>query len=304
MYRIGILICIAQGSRGLFPKPGETFLRVPGCTYRIDDFLDSGSSSRIYSATCIQQASGFDMPMHVAIKYLCTPRIDYLDHIDQEIRTLGRLNGLNSKNIVRAYYASEMLPGPSATRCRFIVLSRTGKDMDRTVCTSNIFQSPALAGLDMKVQDGFSIEAFAASVGLQLIDIISLIHQTGITHGDLYHYNIALSYPDASQVIVIDFGGALEDDTLTQNEVINRRKADVIRVIEFVKWIVEQRIVNEQGKEALGNLRLHSRFLAYLNGIADSNSLVHMLMRYLEVELKVNWNATNKSILYMRPTDT
>lgn len=303
MHRIAILIGIAQGSRGLFPKPGETVLRVPGCAYRIDDFLDSGSSSRIYSATCIKPAEGSNMPMHVAIKYLCTPKIDYLDHIDQEIRTLGRLNRLNSKNIMRAYYASEMLPGSSARRCRFIVLSRTGKDMDRTVCSSNIFRSPVLSGLDMKVQDGFSIEAFAASVGLQLIDTISFIHQAGITHGDLYHYNIALSHPDASQVIVIDFGGALEDDSLSQNEVINRRKADVIRVIEFVKWIVQQRIVNEHGKEALMNLRLHNRFLAYLNGIAEFDSFEHWLIKYLEIEHSVNWNETNRSILYTGESD-
>ena len=212
-------------SESKFPVPGKYFARVPGGTfYVVRNFLDSGSSSRVYAADLWKPSLKY--PLQAVVKFFCPAKKEDLFFAEQEMRILGKLNRLNLKTVVRGYYLSDVIVREVDSHSRYLIISRTGKDFDRIMSTENKFNSPILEGIDPKVTDKIILEPFVASVGLILLDTIRKIHEAGVTHGDLFSYNIALSHPDGSSVVVIDFGGGQEKDILPEQKFKDRVRSD------------------------------------------------------------------------------
>ena len=276
--RILLPVLIARTAAN-FPVPGESKVRFHGAEYSIDKYLDNGSSSRIYAGS-----KGFgppELPQDVAVKVLCPKNEDYLKHIDQEVIALNKLNRLHSDNLVHLVASSDVLDTQATPRCRILVLSRTGLDFDRFVGGTRDFNSPVLDGVEPKVEKKISIEIFAASVGIILADTLQMIHDAGVTHGDIYNYNVALSYPLGEQPVLIDFGGAYLRENLSSENFEAKCRQDVRQLSNFVAGIIVHRIVHDYDKESRESLKETSPFVRLLAHVDDLNTLRAKLMDFL-----------------------
>ena len=282
-------------SEASFPIPEKSIISVRGTKLRIMEFLDSGSSSKIYSGTRIGHEHS-DLPRELAVKYLCPENIDFLHHIDQEMTALAKLAERDVPRVVRAYYASGLLKG--SPPCRFIVLSRTGKDFDRYVCGSDDFNSVKLEGVTQRDTGRLSVEAFAASVGLLLIDTLRKIHTAGVAHRDIMPYNIAVGYPLGDVPILLDFGGAQFRDKMSAEEFQSHVRNDERQLRDFVSWIVQQRIAFEFGKLRRDELKTKSELVRAIEGSRGSDELASALTAFLQNEAKLDWTNEPKKIVY------
>ena len=292
-----ILSVLIVGTWSVFPVPGETSLKLPEAEYAIEEFLDSGSSSQIYAATKVFGPES--LPQHAAVKFVCPKNEDYLKHIDTEVIALSKLNKLDSSNVVHVIASTDVLEFQRGPRCRAILLSRTGKDFDRFVSSTDDFNPPVLDGESMDNPKKISLEAFVASVGLILLKTLTTIHEAGVTHGDIHNYNIALSYPLGDQPVLIDFGGAITRDSVSDIMFTRSQKNDVIQLRNFLITIVNQRLDKLFGKLNRPSFATRSAFIKLLQATNDSIGLEVTLMKYLRDEFGMEWNDTsNKQIIY------
>jgi serine/threonine protein kinase len=256
--------------------------------------LDSGSSSRIYSAkpVGISQTGLLD---EFAVKYLCPKEIEFLHHMDQEMTALAKLGESGTPGVVRAFYAS----GLQAEGCRYIVLTRTGKDLDRFVSSSDDFNSVLLDGFNQTTTGRLSVEAFAASVGLILIEILGNVHATGVAHNDIFPYNVALSYPLGDEPVLIDFGGAVFQDSVPEESFTAHTMDDEIQLVKLVSWIVHQRISREFGKARRDELKARSIFVRSVEDAKSSEHLARVLLQYLQATCGIEWTSGRRKIIFM-----
>lgn len=284
-----ILSVLIFKSESGFPVPGETTLRLPGAEYAIEEFLDSGSSSEIYAATKI---SGPDaLPKHAAAKFVCPKNEEYLKHVDAEVIALSKLNKLDTSNIVHIIASTDVLELEGGPRCRAILLSRTGRDFDRFVSSTDDFNPPVLEG-ESKVNPKFiSLEAFIASVGLLLLEALARIHEAGVTHGDIHNYNIALSYPFGDQPVLIDFGGAIMRDSVSEIVFNARKEDDIAELRNFLITTVNQRLDKIFGKINRPIVAARSPLIQLLKTTKNSIELHDVLINYLKDEFEIAWNA-------------
>jgi serine/threonine protein kinase len=284
-----ILSLLISKSQSGFPVPGETTLRLPGAEYAIEEFLDSGSSSGIYAATKI---SGPDaLPQHAAVKFVCPENEEYLKHVDAEVIALSKLNKLDTSNIVHIIASTDVLELEGGPRCRAILLSRTGRDFDRFVSSTDDFNPPVLEGESKVNPKGISLEAFVASVGLLLLEALARIHEAGVTHGDIHNYNVALSYPLGDQPVLIDFGGAIMRDSVSEIVFTGRKEEDTTQLRDFLITTVHQRMDTIFGKLHRPIFAARSALIQLLKTTKTSIELHDMLMGYLKDEVGIEWDA-------------
>jgi serine/threonine protein kinase len=292
-----LLPVLAARAAANFPVPGESKVHFHGAEYSIDKYLDNGSSSRIYAASKRSGPSG--LPEDVAVKVLCPKTEDYLKHIDQEVIALNKLNRLHSDNLVHLVASSDVLDTQATPRCRLLVLSRTGLDFDRFVGGTYDFNSPVLEGVDPKVEKKISLEIFAASVGMLLADTLQMLHDAGVTHGDIYNYNVALSYPLGEQPVLIDFGGAYLRESLSSEDFKTKCRQDVRQLTNFVAGIIVHRIVRDYGKELREPMKEKSPFVRLVAHVDDLTTLRGKLMAYMTQTLGEDFdNIDTSRIVY------
>lgn len=284
-----ILSVLILKSESGFPVPGETTLRLPGAEYAIEEFLDSGSSSEIYAASKI---SGPDsLSQHAAVKFVCPKNEEYLKYVDAEVIALSKLNKLDTSNIVHIIASTDVLELEGGPRCRAILLSRTGRDFDRFVSSTDDFNPPLLEGESKVNPKGLSLEAFVASVGLLLLEALTGIHEAGVTHGDIHNYNVALSHPLGDQPVLIDFGGAMMRDSVSEIVFNARKEEDAAQLRNFLITTVHQRIDKIFGKLNRPIFAARSPLIQLLKTTKNSIELHDMLEKYLYDQFGMDWNA-------------
>ena len=301
MRRIIFAYILAGGAKGGFPIPGVTLLEFNGFEYLVGDFLDSGSESRIYASSRVSGTS-HSMPKDVAVKYFCPRDQTQLYKVDREIIALNALSSVDSPNVMKGYAVSDVIgqgEDVETLKCRFLVLSRTGKDLDRFGAMSNDFNSPLLDDYESRVTGKLSVEVFTASVGLLLTEALHLIHERGVTHGDIRDYNVALSYPVGDQPVLIDFGGAMTRDGLSQMDFDENRMEDVDDLNALVVAFIEKRIVKEFGKDQGRTLINNSPLVQAVVLATGLDDLRQILKSYLLKSASIDWEELKmKEILY------
>ena len=283
-----------------FPIPHVTTIGFHGLTYLVGDFLDSGSESRIHSAKRVSGTSD-DVPNDVAIKFYCPTVESHLQKIDLEVIALSALASLNTPNLIRIYAVGDVpaMMNPSEPKCRFIVLNRAGRDLERYMSPSDDFNSPLLDGVVPSVTGKLSVEAFAASVGLIICDLVDLIHKQGVAHNDIRDYNIALNYPFGDQPVLLDFGGASTRDSVSEKVFQKHRMEDHDDVVRLVRNLIGSRIIKEFGKDARSALMQKSPLVRSLLQVTEIDILRLKLSSFLLQYLEINWDAiTYKEIIY------
>ena len=270
--------------------------------FKIHDIIDTGSSSQIFSAVKDKDVSerGHHYPQHVAVKTVCPEKEDYLKYVDREVIALSKLHVIDSAHIVRLFVVSGLFKAYEGIRsCRALILSRTGKDFDRFCSSSNDFNSPVLDGVERRTRGKVSVEVFAASAGLILIDTLEKIHREGITHGDIHDYNIALSWPNADQPVFLDFGGSSISDTTSEEEFEANMRRDASDIRALIIAIVSQRIRKEFGKEKNEELLNMSALVRLIKPASGLTTLTKILKEFLYDSIKLDWDSYEpKQIVY------
>lgn len=284
--------------------PHVTRIEFDGNHYKILELIDVGSSSQVYSAVKLKENPEHKrrIPEFVAVKVVCPDKEDYLKFIDKEVISLSRLNAFESKNIVKIFGVSDLFKTVDRTRsCRFVILSRAGKDFDRYCGSSEEFNSPDLDGEIPLKQGLLSFEAFAVSASLILIETLETIHAAGITHGDIRNYNIALSFPRGDQPIFLDFGGSTTDDATTGTEFSGRLKRDFVDMKNLIISFIAQRVQKEHGKDRRDAVVKKSKLYRRIDTCNSMDELKQKLIDFFLEVAGINWDQLEqKHIVYQK----
>ena len=218
---------------GAYPEPGRTKLEPPDFSLLVTSYIDSGASTRVYSAMQVDRISS-SIPREVAIKCIST-RIKHLQNkLGHEFMILKTLGSVSDLHVPKAYYVSEQWSCGGSHKCQFLVMTKSGPDFSRIVSRNTL-------GLPKAVTRGKPgrFELFAGSVGLGVIAELEKLHKAGAIHGDIGRYNVANDLHEPRQVMLIDFGQSKRRSDLGPNEFARRVERDYRRANAFILRLIK-----------------------------------------------------------------
>ncbi len=293
-----LILFILAGTFHGFPTPNVTTIRFLGLEYLVGELLNSGWETHTYAATKIS-GPYINIPENVSVKYHCTKFPISLSKMDFALNALGALEALESPNIMKLYAVSDVIEGegPDYHKCRFLVSDRTGPTLDRYMSEGEEFNSPFLYGVAPISTGKLSLEAFAASLGLIVCDTVIQLHKSGVAHHEISTQNIALSYPDKKQPILINF----ENASTSRKELDLQRLWEESAVVYIIYHIIWARLWKEMGEAQSQLGRSKNPLMFVLGQVRDLKTLEQKLKAFLLEHMDIDWDRiSNKEILYIK----
>ena len=299
------LVHAANPSR--FPQVGIDIVPVGLAKYRIHEFVDSGSSTRVFTAKRLPDStviphdqayrpahtSGLAasiirvLPDEVIVKCLSSKSVKLFVSIANEFSILDRLNAVETVWKPIGYYLSGRTRCNDVTDfdCQYIVMSRAGsRDMDRIVA-GNLFRfhSPILDDTipPTDVTGRYSFELFIASLGLTLISELENLHRVGVVHGDVRANNIAVGGPGNMYPFLLDLGASRIVSTFVDQDAAQTALLrDFEQVGKLLASLIQHRVTRVYGDS--NRVSAHRIFRMLAMAPSDKESLRSKLLEYLK----------------------
>ena len=278
-----------------FPRAGRSIIPVRNAKYNLVEFLDFGSSTRVFLARLVPQwteapydqtyqvpsipgkvAEGQVLPDEVVIKFISSASSRLLHSIENEFDVYLKLNAVTTVRKPLGFYLSPRwrcnLVGTHM--CQYIVMTRSTRDIERLI-GKNFFklEAPKLDGLPTpQLPDGLhSFEIFVASFMLNLHDELVKLHAAGFAHGDVRSCNIAVDHETHEHIFLIDVGAAFILSELADNLERKRRiDHDLGQLPSFLQKLVRQWVRKVYRDRALAHLSPLFRLGVQLDGNAPA----------------------------------
>jgi serine/threonine protein kinase len=239
---------INGGDLSPYPNVGDVIYSDNlGVYYTITQYLDYGTETRIYEA--VAQANPADLrgiPSKVAIKYLIADTPDFITHLKNEIRFYSsKLKFFNIFGIPKFY--DYKIKNENEI---FILLTKYDQDLHRVIEVNTNFNPPIVTGSKPPYTGKYSLEYYLATVGIKLIEILYTLHDIGVSHNDVYAYNVVTS-EDLKEVFVIDFGQARLKEEMIQERFARKVIDDISDVKIMLIWLINFKIEKVWGRDAV-----------------------------------------------------
>lgn len=268
---------------GEFPSVNTTHLTFLASVYVIDEHIASGSSTRVFRASKISSERP-SMPERIAVKCIRSDSLHLLSKFEREFRALQELQKKPTPKFPEGFYLSPQWPCGTKASCRFGAMTLSGPDLDRVV-------SKDMLGLD-KARLGRKVgnfELFVATVGLDLINKLEIIHDIGIVHDDIGPRNVALPVSFEPHVFLIDFGQAKLSEDITPGKFQFSLERDYRRTKHLLLRLLKTDLRSQNQDLSEQELRKNKLFLTLANIEDDSKQLKAELDSFLLAEYEIKY---------------
>ena len=263
---------------GPYPEVGATILDFGSCTYKLQSYIDSGASTRVFGASKVAcKDNGY--PSEVAVKCLYSTNHNLQSKPNHEFRILRELSKHSELNIPRAYYLSEQWSCGGSHRCQFIAMTKAGPDFDRIITRNTLGLAKSA-----KASKVGQFELFVASVGLSVVSELQKLHRAGAIHGDIGRYNVANSLEDPRQVFLIDFGqGKLKRD-ISESQFKHGTDRDYRRTQAFILRLIKTKMSIDYNASSEKSFRENKLYALVVNLSSPVSELEDTLTNFLKAE--------------------
>jgi serine/threonine protein kinase len=269
---------------GPYPELGKTSFSFGTVTYKFDQYIDSGASTRVYSGTRTSGKSS-DYPDEVAIKCLYSTNHNLQSKPAREYRILQALSKFTDLHIPRAYYLSDQWACGGSHKCQFLVMTKAGPDFDRIITRNTLKLEKSTKGSKCG-----RFELFVASVGMSVLIELEKLHRAGALHGDIGRYNVANSLQDPVQVVLIDFGQAKLKADISESQFKHGIERDYRRTQAFILRLIKTKMGIDFGSSSDRQFR-ENKLYTLIESVGDPmNSLKSKLENFLKSEFGKNFD--------------